>query len=189
VACDCKHSRSGNYAESAHAARPCRARVKRLASAERPYGIVPAVLRCSISADVERSFNPFAGGIKSLPRGSVKPVPAERRLEDALFDFLEEHRFRPRRQVRTKHGIADVVLEDAILELKHELTPGALDSAVEQLWRYRARLGSVRLVIVCSTLVISPALRSMVELAVFFGSFGQWSGPVYPVNLDDDSTW
>jgi hypothetical protein len=74
--------------------------------------------------DFERCFNPFTGSTKSLPRGSVKPVPAERQLEDALFAFLEERGFRPRRQVRTKQGIADVVLENAILELKHELTPG-----------------------------------------------------------------
>jgi len=102
--------------------------------------------------DVERSINPFAGSRSSRAAGaasrghvlriSVKRLPAERQLEDALFDFLEEHHFRPRRQVKTRNGIADIVLEHAIIELKHELTPGSLDSAVDQLWRYSGRLGA-----------------------------------------------
>jgi hypothetical protein len=115
--------------------------------------------------DVERGSNPFAGGIKSLPRGGITRVPAERQLEDSLFDFLKEHHFRPRRQVKTRNGIADIVLEHAIIELKHELTPGALDSAVQQLYRYSGRLGALRAVIVCSEAAISNALRNVVELA------------------------
>jgi hypothetical protein len=52
-----------------------------------------------------------------------------------------------------------------IFELKYALTPGTLDSAVAQLYRYSGRLGSLRPIIVCSELAISTALRATVERA------------------------
>jgi hypothetical protein len=65
--------------------------------------------------------------------------------------------------VKTKNGVADVVLEGAIIELKYELTPGALDSALSQLWWYSVRLKCSRSVIVCAKASISYALWHTVE--------------------------
>jgi hypothetical protein len=71
----------------------------------------------------------------------------EKELEAMYAAVLESRGEVVRRQVRTAAGIADIVTDDAVIEVKLNLTRAALFSAVGQVTVYAAELGRPRRVV------------------------------------------
>lgn len=69
-----------------------------------------------------------------------KPIGAEKELEDEVCQLLSKTGQTPRRQVRLHSGIADIVTETAVYELKDRLTRASLFEAIGQVLVYRQEI-------------------------------------------------
>lgn len=73
---------------------------------------------------------------KSIGAWGMDEASVERELEAAYARDLEREGETVRRQVRTEAGIADIVTDDAVIEVKLRLTRTALFSAAGQVTAY-----------------------------------------------------
>lgn len=85
--------------------------------------------------------------IEAAGMARLKRLEGEAWLEQKLVETLERRGVEYRRQVRTPCGIADVVTDDTVYEVKVALTLDILFKAVGQVSMYAWALGKSRRVI------------------------------------------
>lgn len=85
--------------------------------------------------------------VKDIGEWGDDAATAERELEAAYAKQLAANGHAVRRQVRTEAGVADIVTDDAVIEVKLHLTRSALFGAVGQVTAYAACLGRPRRVV------------------------------------------
>jgi hypothetical protein len=116
----------------------------------------------------------------------------ESELEEAYARNLTRAGLNVRRQVRTSAGIADIVTDDSVIEVKLWLTRSALLSAAGQVTAYAAVLNKPRRVIfgyeAGASGGLTDALRlSGIEIVAWIGMGGPgWVD--YP-QVDDEGVW
>lgn len=85
------------------------------------------------------------------------PQLTEREIEDRICDYLESKGIQYQRQVPCEIGIADVVTDSTVYELKLSVAGSMIFMAIGQAQAYRAALGVARAAI----LTVRPPLRAV----------------------------
>lgn len=113
------------------------------------FGQSPVDVICAVMSEWAESRIQWSDAIaeilsrqKTAAAQRSQPLKKEKAVEDAICKALQAHGIAYQRQVKTESGIADIVLEQAVIEVKRSIkTPATLAQAHGQASMYARALG------------------------------------------------